>query len=402
MSTETTTENVQYSKTRLNLILAALVVYSIVQGFGLFKLIPMQDAIMNYFQIGEGAYGYLTTANNWLLIVATVPMGFIMRKYSCRWTFPIGYLMATAGLVIQLLTHNYVLFVIGRVLEGGGIGFVTLAAHSLILNLVPDNRKGLWASILVVAATLPQVAISKGGTALMTATGMSFKTIFAIIGIMYLVAIAFWVIVTPSSLMAHGTASAQKATKEQTRRVYKNPAVWLISIAFVFYILVSTTFSVYVIRFLMLKGMERGAAATAHSWTTILGIFAMLFSGILADKLGTKRKIVIVSYLACTAALILLPLLPVNLIYIYVIIYGTFPRAIVGLTNVATGELTEVPSDVPIAQSLKNTIMQVGTVLGGIGMGYLIQYTSYSFTSYVLAGGCFLGAICWILAKKIK
>ena len=46
--------------------------------------------------------------------------------------------------------------------------------------------------------------------------------------------------------------------------------------------------------------------------------------------------------------------------------------------------------------------MQVGTVLGGIGMGYLIQYTSYSFTSYVLAGGCFLGAICWILAKKIK
>ena len=119
MGTGTTTENVQYSKTRLNLILAALVVYSVVQGFGLFKLIPMQDAIMNYFQIGEGAYGYLTTANNWLLIVATVPMGFIMRKYSCRWTFPIGYLMATAGLVIQLLTHNYVLFVIGRVLAGG-------------------------------------------------------------------------------------------------------------------------------------------------------------------------------------------------------------------------------------------------------------------------------------------
>ena len=85
MGTGTTTENVQYSKTRLNLILAALVVYSVVQGFGLFKLIPMQDAIMNYFQIGEGAYGYLTTANNWLLIVATVPMGFIMRKYSCRW-----------------------------------------------------------------------------------------------------------------------------------------------------------------------------------------------------------------------------------------------------------------------------------------------------------------------------
>ncbi len=395
-------ENVQYSRTRLHLILAALVIYSVVQGFGQFKLIPMQDAIMNFFQINEGAYGYLTTANNWLLIVATVPMGFLMRKYSCRWTFPVGYFMAGIGLLIQILSHNYVLFVIGRVIEGGGIGFVTLAAHSLILNLVPDNRKGVWASVLVVAATLPQVAISKGGTALMSATGMSFQTVFAIIGIMYIVAIAFWIIVTPTSLMAYGTASAKKATKEQTRRVYKNPTVWLISIAFVFYILVSTTFNVYVIRFLMLKGMERGAAATAHSWTTILGIIAMMFSGILADKLGTKRKIVIVSYLACAVALVLLPLLPVNLIYIYVVIYGTFPRAIVGLTNVATGELAEVPSDVPIVQSLKNTIMQVGTVLGGIGIGYLIQFMGYDFTSYVLAGGCFLGAICWILAKKIK
>ncbi len=402
MSAEAENGNVQYSKTRLRLILAALVVYSVVQGFGMFKLIPMQDAIMNFFQINEGAYGYLTTANNWLLIVATVPMGFLMRKYSCRWTFPIGYLLATAGIIIQILTHNYVFFVIGRVLEGGGIGFVTLAAHSLILNLVPDNRKGLWVSILVVAATLPQVAISRGGTALMTATGMSFQSVFVIIGIMYVVAIAFWVIVTPSSLMAYGTASSKKATKEQTRRVYKNPTVWLISIALVFFILVSTTFSVYVIRFLMLKGMERGAAATAHSWTTILGIIAMMFSGILADKLGTKRKIVIVSYLACGIALILLALLPVNLVYIYVVIYGTFPRAIVGLTNVATGDLAAVPSDVPIVQSLKNTIMQVGTVLGGIGMGYMIQYLGYNFTSYFLAGGCFLGAICWILAKKIK
>ena len=152
----------------------------------------------------------------------------------------------------------------------------------------------------------------------------------------------------------------------------------------------------------MLKGMERSSAASAYSWATILGLFAMLFSGILADKLGTKRKILIVSFLTCAVSLVALSLLPVNLIFIYVILYGSAPRAIVGLTNASAGDLAEVPSDIPIVNSLKNMILQAVNVLGGIGLGYLIQFQGYAFTAYVLAGFSILGAVCWILVKRVK
>ena len=402
MSEAMTNGNTQYSKTRLGLILAALVFYMVVEGFGMFKLIPMQDAIMGYFGIGEGAYGYLATANNYLIILCSVPMGYLMRKYTCRWTFPLGFTLATLGTVIQIITTNYPFFVVGRVIEGAGLGFISMAGHSLVLNLVQEKRKGLWASIMVVCMVLPQVLISKGGSTLMERSGLSFQGIFSIIGAMYVLAMIAWILIVPSSLMAHGIASAQKATKEQTRRVYKNPDVWLTSIAISCFTLVSTVFNVYVIRFLMLKGMERSSAASAYSWATIIGLFAMLFSGILADKLGTKRKILIVSFLTCAVSLVLLALLPVNLVFIYVILYGSAPRAIVGLTNASAGDLAEVPSDIPIVNSLKNMILQAVNVLGGIGLGYLIQFQGYAFTAYVLAGCCVLGAICWILVKRVK
>ncbi|MBR2841889.1 MAG: MFS transporter, partial [Lachnospiraceae bacterium] len=183
---------------------------------------------------------------------------------------------------------------------------------------------------------------------------------------------------------------------------YKNTNVWLTSVALIFFTLVSNGFSVYVVRFLMLKGMDRPVAASTYSWMTILGTASMLVIGFLADKLGTKRKIAIVGFLVCSLAMFLLAKLPVNLIFIYVILFGTFPRGTVGLTNAAASDLAEVPSDVPIVTSLKNTILQIGNVLGGIALGYLIQFKGYEFTSCMLGIGCIIGAVCWFFAKKVK
>ena len=46
------------------------------------------------------------------------------------------------------------LFVIGRVIEGGGFGFVTLTTGSLMLTLVAENKRGFWSSVNIVAAII--------------------------------------------------------------------------------------------------------------------------------------------------------------------------------------------------------------------------------------------------------
>ena len=54
-------------------------------------------------------------------------------------------------------------------------------------------------------------------------------------------------------------------------------------------------------------------------------------------------------------------------------LWGTLPRSIVGMTNATAAEIAELPADVPIVNSVRNTIAQIGITIIGILMGYGIQ-----------------------------
>lgn len=401
MSPDKTSAGAVYSRPRIRAMIFAVILSMVVQGFAMFKFVPMQDAVQSFFNINEGAYGILTTAQNWLVIVCSIPMGYLARRLPCRWGVFAGIGAAAAGIAVQILTDSYPVFVAGRMLEGGGFSFVALTSASLLLNLVPENRKSFWSSIYIVSAVLPQVIITKGGSVLMNEIQLSFQNIFVIIGAMYIAVMAVWLIIMPTSLKVHGIADDTRPTKEQTGRVFRNSSNWLISVAFIFFSAVSVIFTSYVIKYLGIKGMDPGQAADIYSYTTLLGLAAMIFFGWLSDRLGTKRKIVIAGYMACAAAMVLLVKLPVNLIFIYVIVYGTLPRSIAGLTSAASVDIAEVPTDLPIVNSVRNTLTQVGSVVMGLVMGYLIQYAGYEITIYALAAMSVAGGVLWAFAKKI-
>ena len=392
---------VTYSKAKIRLMLFAVVFCVFVQGFGTFKLIPMQEAIQTFFSIDSGVYGIMGSSQNWMMIALSIPLAYVARRMSCKWSYAIGFAVSILGMIIQITTHSFVLFVIGRMMEGGGFGFVHLVSGSLILTLVPPNRRAFWASVSVVASVLPQVLISRLGAKLMVDTGMTFQQVFMLICGLYLLAIIIWLIIIPRSVHVHGVADSTKPTREQTMRVYKNKSNWLIGLAFMAYNAVSVGFTSYVVKFISSKGMSLTEAATTYSYTTLIGMVAMLAFGVIADKLGTKRKIVMIGYFVCALALVALNILPINLIWVYVVLYGTFPRSIVGLTNASSVHIVEVPTDIPIANSIRNMITQIGNVLITIAMGFLIQYVGYGITIYILAGLNLIGVVLWYFAKKI-
>lgn len=393
--------NAEYSRSQIRRIMVAIVLGSVIYGFGVFKFIPMQDAIMAHFGIGEGAYGYLNSANNWVVIILSVQMGFLIRKWPSKATIILGYLIALAGMLMQIFTPVFSLFVAGRVVEGGGLTLAYLSITSLLLNMVPRGKVGMWSGISIFCSVAPQILITKGGSVLMLHVGMSFIQIFIGIAVLYMISILVSLFLIPGSVRVNGTAEDTKPTKEQTWRVFKDPSNWLVNISYVFFSLVSISFSAYVIKFLTMKGLEADHAATVYSYTTLLGMIFMLAFGWISDRLHTKRKLVIIGYFAGAIALVLLARLPVSMIMIYVIVYGTLPRSIAGLTTAAATDIAEVPSDVSIVNSLRNEVTQVGTVVFTIVLGYIIQYLGYYTAIYLLTALMAIGGIFWIFAKKI-
>lgn len=391
----------EYSRSQVWRIMVAIILSSVIYGFGMFKFIPMQEAITTYFGIGEGAYGYLNSANNWVVIILSVQMGFLIRKWPSKATIIFGYAIALAGMLLQIFAPVFSVFVAGRVVEGGGPALAYLSTTSLLLNMVPRGKVGMWSGISIFCSVAPQILITKGGSVLLLQVGMTFIQIFAAIAVLYLITVIASLILIPGSVRVNGTAEDTKPTREQTWRVFKDPSNWLVNISYVFFSLVSISFSAYVIQFLTIKGMEANHAATVYSYTTLLGMIFMLAFGWISDKLHTKRKLVIIGYFAGAVALVLLARLPVSMIMIYVIVYGTLPRSIAGLTTAAATDIAEVPSDVSIVNSLRNEVTQVGTVVFTIVLGYIIEYMGYYAAIYLMTALMAVGGVFWIFAKKI-
>lgn len=391
----------EYSRSQVWRIMVAIILSSVIYGFGMFKFIPMQEAITTYFGIGEGAYGYLNSANNWVVIILSVQMGFLIRKWPSKATIIFGYAIALAGMLLQIFAPVFSVFVAGRVVEGGGLALAYLSTTSLLLNMVPRGKVGMWSGISIFCSVAPQILITKGGSVLLLQVGMTFIQIFAAIAVLYLITVIASLILIPGSVRVNGTAEDTKPTREQTWRVFKDPSNWLVNISYVFFSLVSISFSAYVIQFLTIKGMEANHAATVYSYTTLLGMIFMLAFGWISDKLHTKRKLVIIGYFAGAVALVLLARLPVSMIMIYVIVYGTLPRSIAGLTTAAATDIAEVPSDVSIVNSLRNEVTQVGTVVFTIVLGYIIEYMGYYAAIYLMTALMAVGGVFWIFAKKI-
>ena len=224
-------EQPQYSKLRVGLMLGAVIMLLLIKGFGNYKFVPMQTLIMEFYNVGESAYGYLNTASGWVTTICVIPFAFIVRKIRCNWSIIIGMGVAAAGIFVQSVAGSFAMLVIGRVVEGTGTGFANLVTAALILNLVDRRHVAFWSSMMTMVGVLPQIIMAKGGTALIYNSGMHFQTLFRIIVFIYIGAIALWLVLVPFSLRITGVGSSQKPTREQTIRVIKNKSNWLVALA---------------------------------------------------------------------------------------------------------------------------------------------------------------------------
>ena len=87
--------------------------------------------------------------------------------------------------------------------------------------------------------------------------------------------------------------------------------------------------------------------------------------------------------------------------WIYVIVFG-ISRSVTGLTNGAAADLAEVPSDVPIVSSVRNTIMQLGSVVMGVVLGFVIQFAGYTWAVFIIIAELIISIILWLFVKRVK
>lgn len=133
--------------------------------------------LMTQFKVSTNTVQWLTTI--YLLMVATVvPLSAnLKRAFKTRNVFLTANLLFITGVVLDLITPNFSLLLIGRVIQGLGTGIALPLMFNIILEQVPPQRTGFMIGVgTLITAIAPAIGPTFGG---LVVANLSWRYIFA-------------------------------------------------------------------------------------------------------------------------------------------------------------------------------------------------------------------------------
>ena len=404
------TQEVPMKQAILILVVSTLIM--IAAGFSNFKFIPILVNFLEFYHLEMGAMGVVMSVFQWVCIIAMLPAGFIISRLTPRFSGLLSLGFIILGNIVGYFAGTVALLVAGRIIEGLGFCLIQILTQSVISSVFRGSK------IMVTAVGILNTGMMFGqiihfSLAPTVAQSMGLSGVYLYIVITIVVLAVIWCLAINKKItqiiVMKKTGSGEKeglSKKEKTAKkmaVYKTPQIWLIAIGFSLIGGAVARVGQYIPTFMTTEmGIDQVKAGNLNSLATILGIAAFILYGVVADKLQARRKLMIFSCLSAVTVYLCLMYLPAGMILIFIILYGTLPRAFTTLTYSCYSDLFEDNDQIPIAHS---TVMFVGNIIGAALtaiFGYIIQYAGYTVLWWVCIILAIAAAVCWGAAKKIK
>lgn len=388
--------------------IAMLVVMTIATAaisFCMFKFPPIMKYVMTSYNVNTGLIGLLMSSTNIIGFVFAIAIGYINRNYKPKWTGMIGFLVMALANVIAMNTTSFIVLIVSRVIEGAGMGILSNLTIALVVTYFKGARAtataivnaGMTAGQAVHYNLAARMAASSG-----TLDGMYTYIIVTFVVLAVVMLVFLWREPTIAAC-APQTAQNMSANKEKKAAVMKNRSLWLVAAAMFIFNIVMISFSNYVPTFLEeAKGFDSVTASSLTSLSSTIRTFVMIGLGILADRIASKRKPAIASFVGITIMYLLLSVLPGNLIMIYIVLNAVVPASVTVSSYSCYPDIFGDASYTPIAHGVVQTTARLAMLIGSTVVGFLIQYLGYTGTIYVIAPLSFIAAICWFFAKDTK
>ena len=348
----------------------------------------------------------MTTAS-WLMAIFTfigiflaLPAGGFAQKFGPKAMVVVGAFFVAGGSVIGAFAGSGQLLIFSRAVEGVGFCLISVCGPLAVSKYVEPSKVGSAIGIWVMWVCLGQVIAFAVTPPLYVSMGLSgVWNIFAAATVIMALAVVF-LIKEPTGLAA-STADAEEAAPATMRDIMGNKNVWLLVIAFMLFNVVLLSIIAFGPVYLEERGVDVSAIAFATSIPMFLALVASPVFGVLMDKLGTRKKLLILALVVigpCTAMFFSSTgaVMYIGLVVFGLIGFGT-PAAAVNSVGVTAGR----PQLIGLAMGLFMVMQFVGMFLGSLLMPYLLEMTNGNWTTsgMVLIPIGLLSAVLVALAK---
>lgn len=334
-----------------------------------------------------------------------IPGGWLADRFGYRKVLISTILVWSIFTVLTGAAWSFLSIIVIRFLFGVGEGSYFPAASKGIANWFPVDERSKAMSIMLTSGSIMGVVAPIVGTYLMLALG--WRDIFYIVGALgIVVALSFFFLVKEKNTPATEQVKAQ-TSKAPLRDVLKTPMIWKLFIAYFSIYAVNWGLTSWMPTYLSkVKGLELTAVGIYSAIPPFIGIFAMLCSGYVLDKMPQGRDKLVAGIFAIIAGIGLLFMANAPSMLIFTVCQSVVTVMlsfnIILITSVPLKILPETV--VGTANGFINTGAQFAGVLTPMLIGFLVEAFggSYSAAFTMLIGFTIVCAVSLFMIRPNK
>ncbi|MEG2480189.1 MAG: MFS transporter, partial [Mucinivorans sp.] len=192
------------------------------------KVAPCMVTLQSAFGIDMATAGWLSSLFSLVGIVMAIPASIILNKLGPKRGGVIALICAILGSFIGVFTDSVVVLMASRVVEGVGVGLMSVIGPSLIAMWFPEAKRGLPMSIWAAYQMGAQAVMFFLGGVLTVSFGWQGMWWFGLVACV--VALVFYVLCVKSPRPEDSYADVESDDVSIVEGV-KSPSAWILSVA---------------------------------------------------------------------------------------------------------------------------------------------------------------------------
>ena len=230
--------------------------------------------------------------------IANLPGGLVMDRYDNRRLVLGGTVVFVAACVVTAVAPNYPVFLAARLVGGATGAFLWTANANVVSRVFPESRLALGTSLFVASGPVGQAIAQFLGPILANAAG--WRTLFLVYPVLATVGVPILYLAVRDPVRSDDSVSMA-----QFGRTFRNPTILAVSLAsacsFALFLFFNSWMPTYATEEL---GVDLAAAGVAASLMPFAGIVARPGGGWISDRIGGRRRPVIVASFVLSLPLI--------------------------------------------------------------------------------------------------
>jgi predicted MFS family arabinose efflux permease len=358
------------------------VIFSI---FAMYSYPPAIPFVMGEFGLSYSLASLPMSVVGIMGVVFSLATWWFISKWGPGITGFISLALCTIGSLVVTLSSSFPMLILGRIITGIGAAMIIVVSFTMTANLFAEKERGK--AMGIKGLEMPIANILTFNLLPIVTFIYGWRTNFLISTVLLFVsALCFFALIKEKT---------RGQTKTDLSLLKRNAQIWILGIVWSLTVMGITAYFTWAgTLFIDLWGMNTHVAFFSLSIVMIIAIPLWPAIGIISDRIGRKKILILISSGMMAISFVSIPLLPKTLVYIAIVLLSmssfsipmifASPPGIVGAENAGIGYgviFTCSNLGISLGASLTGVVEDI---LPGIGSSFFVM-ALFSFLALIFA-----------------